>query len=46
MDVKSPLSSKERTKADVNRRSSNYHPSIWGDRFINVPANDKVYILM
>lgn len=40
MDVKSLLSSKERTKADVNRRSSNYHPSIWGDHFINVSSND------
>lgn len=40
MNVKSLLSSKERTKADVNRRSSNYHPSIWGDHFINVSSTD------
>ncbi|KAH9651453.1 alpha-humulene/(-)-(E)-beta-caryophyllene synthase [Citrus sinensis] len=40
-DLKSVLSSKESTKADVNRRSSNYHPSIWGDHFINVSSNEK-----
>nr|UJH94382.1 caryophyllene synthase [Zanthoxylum ailanthoides] len=32
-------SSKESTNAEVNRRSSNYHPSIWGDHFI-VSSND------
>ncbi|XP_024033992.1 (-)-germacrene D synthase-like isoform X1 [Citrus clementina] len=41
MDLKSLPSSKESTKADENRRSSNYHPSIWGDHFINVSSNDK-----
>ncbi|KAL9441415.1 hypothetical protein AB3S75_019993 [Citrus x aurantiifolia] len=41
MDLKSLSSSKESTRADENRRSSNYHPSIWGDHFINVSSNDK-----
>ncbi|KAK9209485.1 hypothetical protein WN944_001851 [Citrus x changshan-huyou] len=41
MDLKSLPSSKESTKADENRRSSDYHPSIWGDHFINVSSNDK-----
>nr|BBD88588.1 beta-caryophyllene synthase [Zanthoxylum piperitum] len=40
MDLKSTLqSSKESKNAEVNRRSSNYHPSIWGDHFI-MSSND------
>ena len=27
---------------DFNRRTANYHPNIWGDRFINYNAEDEV----
>ncbi|KAL9459980.1 hypothetical protein AB3S75_003223 [Citrus x aurantiifolia] len=28
---------------DFNRRTANYHPNIWGDRFINYNAEDEIY---
>ncbi|GMN63206.1 hypothetical protein TIFTF001_032284 [Ficus carica] len=26
----------------VNRRSANFHPSIWGDRFLSFDSNPKM----
>ncbi|KAH9691787.1 alpha-humulene/(-)-(E)-beta-caryophyllene synthase [Citrus sinensis] len=28
---------------DIGRRTANYHPDIWGDRFINYNSEDEIY---
>ena len=32
----------QNAKSDVVRRTANFHPSIWGDRFISYTSEDKV----
>ena len=32
----------QNAKSEVVRRTTNFHPSIWGDRFINNTSEDKV----
>ena len=32
----------QNAKSEVVRRTANFHPSIWGDRFINNTSEDKV----
>ena len=34
--------SSQNGKSEVVRRTANFHPSIWGDRFINNTSEDKV----
>uniref|UniRef100_A0A2N9GC24 Terpene synthase N-terminal domain-containing protein n=1 Tax=Fagus sylvatica TaxID=28930 RepID=A0A2N9GC24_FAGSY len=34
----------QNSKPEVIRRTANFHPSIWGDRFINYTSEDKVIL--
>lgn len=31
---------------DIDRRTANYHPDIWGDRFINYNSEDEVQCII
>lgn len=42
MSIQVPQISSQNAKSQVMRRTANFHPSVWGDRFANYTAEDKV----
>ncbi|KAL9439094.1 hypothetical protein AB3S75_024706 [Citrus x aurantiifolia] len=42
MSIQVPQISSQNAKSQVMRRTANFHPSVWGDRFANYTAEDKM----
>ncbi|KAL9434114.1 hypothetical protein AB3S75_028865 [Citrus x aurantiifolia] len=42
MSIQVPQISSQNAKSQVMRRTANFHPSVWGDRFLNYTAEDKM----